>query len=235
MKRRIPILTLPFLLVAATCMAHDFWVEKAGTTLKVVYGHGSQRLPYDPASIKEVHGFDAQGKEMQVGLEKKKDSALLVPKGDASVITMTVDDGCWVKTIMGLKKGSKRNTKRAIDSYQALDCAKAILAWGEAAGKPLGLKLEIVPLQNVFEVKAGQKLQVKVLLDGEPLASAEVESLEHTKTAKTDANGIAEVPLSAEGLKVITARHRMPLKDNPDADALKLAASLTFGEKGGGK
>ena len=235
MKRRIPILTLPFLLVAATCMAHDFWVEKAGTTLKVVYGHGSQRLPYDPASIKEVHGFDAQGKEMQVGLEKKKDSALLVPKGDASVITMTVDDGCWVKTIMGLKKGSKRNARRAIDSYQAFDCSKAILAWGEAAGKPLGLKLEIVPLQNVFEVKAGQKLQVKVLLDGEPLANAEVESLEHTKTAKTDAKGIAEVPLSAEGLKVITARHRMPLKDNPDADALKLTASLTFGEKGGSK
>jgi len=85
-----------------------------------------------------------------------------------------------------------------------------------------------------FEVKAGQKLQVKVLLDGEPLANAEVESLEHTKTAKTDANGIRSTALS-RGLKVITARHRMPLKDNPDADALKLTASLTFGEKGGSK
>jgi len=62
-------------------MAHDFWVEKAGDHSRWVYGHGSQRLPYDPASIKEVHGFDAQGKEMQVGLEKKKDTALLVPKG----------------------------------------------------------------------------------------------------------------------------------------------------------
>ena len=235
MKRRIVITALTFLVLASPCFAHDFWVEKAGTTLKVVYGHGSQRLPYDPSSIKEVRGFDAQGKEIQVGVEKKKESALLVPKGEASVITMTVDDGYWVKTIMGLKKGTKREKKKVIDSYQALDCSKAILTWGEAAGKPLGLKLEIVPLQNVFEVKAGQKLQVKVLLDGEPLANVEVESIEHTKTAKTDAKGVAEVPLSGEGLKVITARYRMPLKDNPDADALKLTASLTFGEKGGGK
>jgi len=235
MKRRILILALPFLLLASPCLAHDFWVEKAGTTLKVVYGHGSQRLPYDPSSIKEVRAFDAQGKEIQVGVEKKKDSALLVPKEAASVITMMVDDGCWVKTIMGLKKGSKRDTKKAIDFYQALDCSKAILAWGEATGKPLGLKLEIVPLQNVFEVKVGQKLPVKVLLDGKPLPNVEVESIEHKKTAKTDAKGIAEVPLSAEGLKVITARHRMPLKDNPDVDALKLTASLTFGEKGGGQ
>ena len=177
-----------------------------------------------------------QGKEIQVGSGEEKDSALLVPKGEASVITMTVDDGFWVKTIMGLKKGTKREgRKRVIESYQAMDCSKAILAWGEAVGNPLGLKLEIVPLQNLFEVKAGQKLPVKVLLDGEPLANVEVESIEHTRTAKTDAKGIAEVPLSGEGLKVITARHRMPLKGNPDADALKLTATLTFGEKGGGK
>ena len=85
MKGRIVITALTFLVLASPCFAHDFWVEKAGTTLKVVYGHGSQRLPYDPSSIKEVRGFDTQGKEIQVGVEKKKDSALLVPKGEASV------------------------------------------------------------------------------------------------------------------------------------------------------
>lgn len=230
-------LTLSFLLLlGGSCLAHDFWVEKSGATLKVVYGHGSQRLPYDPSSIKEVRGLDLQGKEIQVGMERKKDSALLAPKGEVSVIGMTVDDGFWCKTIMGLKKMSKREAgKRVIDSYQALDCSKAVLVWGQAAGKPLGLKLEIVPLQNVFEVKPGNKLAVKVLLEGEPLANAEVESIEHTKTAKTDAKGIAEVPISGEGLKVITARHRLPLKGNPDADALKLTATLTFGEKGRGK
>ena len=237
MFKRILVFSLPLFFAFCThCFAHDFWVEKAGNMLKVVYGHGSQRLPYDPSTIKEVRGFDVQGKEIQVGIERKKESALLVPKGQASVIAMTVDDGFWVKTIMGLKKMSKREAgKRVIDSYQALDCSKAVLAWGEAAGKPLGLKLEIVPLQNVFEVKAGQKLPVKVLLEGEPLANAEVESIEHTKTAKTDGKGIAEVPLSGEGLKVITTRHKIPLKGNPDADALKLTATLTFGEKGGGK
>jgi len=237
MCKRIFIFTLPFLLVfGGYCFGHDFWVEKAGATLKVVYGHGSQRLPYDPSSIKEVRGFDVQGKEVQVGIERKKDHALLVPKGQVCVITMTVDDGFWCKTIMGLKKMSKREAgKRVIDSYQAVDCSKAVLAWGEGAAKPLGLKLEIVPLQNVFEVKAGHKMPVKVLLEGEPLANAEVESIEHTKTAKTDGKGIAEVPISGEGLKVITTRHRLPLKGNPDADALKLTATLTFGEKGGGK
>ena len=237
MHKRIVIFALSFvLMVVSSSFANDFWVEKAGTTLKVVYGHGAQRLPYDPSTIKDVRGFDGQGKEIQVAVEKKKDGALLVPKGEAAVITMMVDDGFWVKTIMGLKKMSKRQAgKRVIDAYQAMDCSKAVLAWGEAVGKPLGLKLEIVPLQNIFEVKAGQKLPVKVLLDGEPLANVEVESIEHTRTAKTDARGIAEVPLSGEGLKVITARHRLPLKGNPDADSLKLTATLTFGEKGGSK
>ena len=49
------------LMVVSGSFAHDFWVEKAGTTLKVVYGHGAQRLPYDPSTIKEVRGFDASG------------------------------------------------------------------------------------------------------------------------------------------------------------------------------
>jgi len=237
MLKRIPMFTLLFLFIFVVHgFAHDFWVEKSGATLKVVYGHGSQRLPYDPSSIKEIRGLDAQGKEIPVEVERKKDHALLNPKGQVSVIGMTVDDGCWCKTIMGLKKMSKREAgRRVIDSYQALDYSKAVLAWGEGAAKPLGLKLEIVPLQNVFEIKAGQKLPVKVLLEGEPLPNVEVESIEHTKTARTDGKGIAEVPISGEGLKVITTRHKMPLKGNPDADALKLTATLTFGEKGGGK
>jgi len=237
MHKRILIFTLAFLFVfSASGFAHDFWVEKSGATLKVVYGHGGQRLPYDPSSIKEVRGLDVQGKEIPVEIDRKKDHALLVPKGQASAIGMTVDDGFWCKTIMGLKKMSKREAgKRVIESYQAMDCSKAVLAWGEGAAKPLGLKLEIVPLQNVFEIKAGQKLSVKVLLEGEPLAHVEVESVEHTKTAKTDGKGVAEVPISGQGLQVITARHKIPLKGNPDADALKLTATLTFGEKGGGK
>jgi nickel transport protein len=238
MRAAILVLFLWLFLWAAAfpCQAHDFWVEKKGSALQVVYGHGSQRLPYDPSSIKEAKGFDPQGRQIQVGIERKKDHALLVPRGQASVIALVVDDGFWCKTIMGLKKMSKREAgKRVIESYQAVDCSKAILTWGEAAGKPLGLQLEIVPLKNVFEVKGGQKLPVKVLLQGEPLPNAEVESIEHTKTARTDQNGVAEVPLSGEGLRVITTRHKIPLQDSPDADALKLTATLTFGEKVGGK
>jgi len=230
------ILALPFLLLlSVSCFAHDFWVEKAGGTLKVIYGHGAQRLPYDPSTIKEIRGFDPKGGQVQIRVEKKKEAVTLVPEGTVSALTMTVDDGFWVKTIMGLKKGSKRGMKRVIESYQSLNYSKAILCWSEAAGNPLGLKLEIIPLANPFELKGGQRLPVRVLLDGEPLPEVEVESIEHTRTAKTDGKGIAEVPLSGEGLKVVTARHRMPLKGNPDADTLKLISTLTFGGKGEGK
>jgi nickel transport protein len=149
----LPIFLCAFL--ANPCMAHDFWVEKVGGTLKVIYGHGIQRLPYDPATIKEVQAFDAKGKEVGIIIEKKKESATLVPKGPVSMVTMTVDDGFWVKTIMGLKKGTRREVRRAIESYQAMDYSKAILSWGEGAGNPLGLKLEIIPLANPFEMKAG--------------------------------------------------------------------------------
>jgi uncharacterized GH25 family protein len=88
--------------------------------------------------------------------------------------------------------------------------AKAIFRVGEggatdAATKPLGLPLEIVPLADPTRLEPGGTLRIRVLFRGEPLAGALVGSdrpgtgAGFVGTLKTDEKGEAEVELPESG------------------------------------
>lgn len=79
--------------------------------------------------------------------------------------------------------------------------------------KVLGLPLEIVPLRNVFTIKVGDTLPVRVLFQGKPLPEANLgwQSPGDGETARgtlrTDAKGEALIPIARADLMTIRLTH----------------------------
>lgn len=102
--------------------------------------------------------------------------------------------------------------------------------------KIVGLKLEIVPLENPYQKKAGDKISFRVLFDGKPLESVLLFALNKNKTqifeqkVRTDSNGKATFTIRKNGLWLIrTVAMRRCETDCQLTDWDSYWASLSFG------
>jgi cobalt/nickel transport system permease protein len=220
--------TLFLIFQSTTAPAHDFFIEKKGEDYLVVFGHGKEREEFDVSKIKQVKAFDPQGKEIVVNKEKKERGAALKMAGRPSVIMVSIDNGYWSKTIYGWKELPKRKASRVVEAIHSLFFTKALFS-GIIPGTGVGgdALLDIVPMTNPLEMKPGESFPVKIVLRGRPLAGAEIIGSEHTRLGKADKDGIVKVIL-IKGPNLLTVETREPLRDDPDADALTLTATLTF-------
>jgi nickel transport protein len=215
------------MLPALPAFAHDYWIEKEGASYALVYGHADRRMEYDPANVKQVLVYDAAGKPIAFRTEVRGKILTITPAGTPSVIVADLDRGYWSKTITGWKHLPKRQAAHVVEAVRSYDCSKAIVSWGDAARKPVGgVKLDLVPQENPFDLKAGDTLPVKVVYGGKALAGAEVEGHDE-KVTTSDSEGIARVSLK-KGRVVISVDHREPLTDDPDADFVSLTTTLTL-------
>lgn len=99
---------------------------------------------------------------------------------------------------------------------------------------PLGYAAEIVPLESPYAIRRGATLRVRCLLEGQPAANITVIAGGRTRTGarhkelrvRTDADGVAAIPLAAAGkwyIKFVNAR--------PSTEGVDYAsqwATLTF-------
>ena len=220
-------LCLAALLAASVASAHDYWIEKKGEGYAIVYGHGDQRMEYDPANVKKVTVYDAAGKPVEFRKEDQAKALVIKPAGPASVIVADLDSGYWSKTIYGWKNLPKRKASRVVESVRSYHYSKSVVAWGDAAGRPVeGMRLDLIPQKNPFGLRAGEALPVKVLYGGKPLGGVDVMG-DHEKLAATDKEGIAKVPLK-RGRQLITVEQKEPLIGDPDADTISVTTTLTF-------
>ena len=109
-----------------------------------------------------------------------------------------------------------------------------------AATRPLGLKVELIPLVDPTTLAAGSRLRVRLLLDGKPLpgalagaiyAGAKATPDSWPLTATTDGRGEAEFLLEHRGPWLVRAvtMQRRENESGPDAaDWETYWASLTF-------
>jgi ABC-type Co2+ transport system permease subunit/uncharacterized GH25 family protein len=214
-------------LSASPAFAHDYWIEKEGASYAVAYGHADQRMAYDPASVKKVSVYDAAGRPIAFQTEFRKKILTIKPDAPASVMVAEFDGGYWSKTISGWKHLPKRQAAHVVEAVRSYDYAKSIVSWGDAAQKPIeGVKLDLVPQQNPFKLKAGDRLPIKVVYGGKALAGVEVDGADE-KVTTTNADGITRVALK-KGRLIISAEHREPLTGDPDADFVSMTTTLTF-------
>ena len=211
---------------------HDIWVERQEGKLVVLYGHADKNKfdPIEPAKIKEVKGFDNNGRDVTVKILQDKNSLSVSPTKGVAAIALFFDGGFLVKTTDGYKHISKREAKEYIESMQSMKFGKSLFSWNRRFAEPFGMRFELVPLKNPFDVKKGEALPIKVLFEGKPLegATVRIQGYDGRRSELlSNKEGMANIVIE-KGMQIITARHKVPLKDNPDADTLSLGTAMTF-------
>lgn len=232
MLKKMLVFLLLAVLAAPAAWAHNAWVEKTDEGYVVLYGHGERHDPYKPEYVKEAKAYDASGAELGLKVTKRAADVLLSPSKAPAVITLVFDSGYYVKTPEGSKKISKRQAKKAkldvLASVKSIKYSKNFWQWGDRFKRPLGEKMEIVPLKNPLALKVGQTLPIQALYKGKPLVGAAVRVEGEKEEMKTDKDGKAEVPIRKSGQNLVKVSLKIPTPHDPDADTLSQSACITF-------
>lgn len=242
-------LLLSTLIFAATANAHDVWVDApfhldAGKKLHAELGYGDfpvkekiaeSRLDiFPPMEIIDHNGEKSVLK--QHGENYQFESEQPLAKGTYWA-TATYRPTFWSKNAEG--KWARENLQGMQDAVyceQSQMFGKSLVIVGDEEHKnliryPIGHELEIVPLDDLHEAKAGEKFVLQIFYEGEPLAGAEViatsdtfiakdvqASIDHREpqafSGKTDKKGkINFIPL-IDGLWKVKVIHKAPFNDN---------------------
>ena len=134
------------------------------------------------------------------------------------------------------RKAGKTNTPGR-ERYRKI--AKTILCVGETRdtlyNKPQGLWVEIVPESSPCDLRVGNRLTVRVLLDGKPLPGVHLAAgyegvTGHTYPiwVKTPQSGRVRITFDRPGLWFVRTLYMTPAKDDPEADWHSAFSTLTF-------
>jgi nickel transport protein len=217
-----------FMLFTSNVFAHDLWLEKTGGKLVLMYGHPDRLETYNPEWVKDVRGYDRFRKKVPLVLKQEEGKVSFISKREPAMLSLLLDSGYWTKTVDGLRNVSKRGVTDYIEACHYVEPVKGIFRWSERFTAPIGTRLEIVPQKNPLKLKQGENLPIKVLFEGKPLAGAVITANGELTGMKSGKDGAAMVMIEGKGLHIFAARHKVRLKDDPDADTLVLRANLSF-------
>lgn len=177
-----------------------------------------------------VSAFDKNGKRIKAGYDYANNKIHV--NDDVALSVVMYDLGYWSFT-QKEHFNKPRNEVNGIiyDSRKNLKFGKSIFSWNDDFTKPVGLKLEITPLQNPLELKEGDKLKVLVTLDGKAFSDVEFEDQNDDLDVKADENGIAYIPITKanDGLSIIAAVAKLPFYTSDKlAQTLQLTCTLSF-------
>lgn len=218
-------------LFSSSLLAHNAWVAQQQGKWAVIYGHGAGNEAYKPERVTEIKGY-IKGNASEL-VRKNHEDFVSFDAAKSEVVSVIFHNGQWTK----LKDGSwqqkpRSEVKEEIDfSTESVKYAVTLFDH-HAKPKALGNPLEIVPEQNPLEMKVGDSVTVKVLLNGDPLPDAKITNdyvnLGDDGYQKTDKDGKATLVIRNEGLNVFEVGHRIDHPNKTKADKLSLGASYSF-------
>ncbi|MBZ7985104.1 DUF4198 domain-containing protein [Campylobacter sp. Cr9] len=227
------------LFVASTAFAHQFFPMKTDNGYKVGFWADDHWGQYQSDRVFGISAYDANGKRLKAGYDYLNNKIFI--EGNPSVATMNYDFGYYTFTKDGKHYAFARNeitditgANEVTQTRKIYKLGKSIYEWNEASSKALGLKFEIVPLENPLVKKVGDKLKVLVLLDGKPVSGVEFEDQnDDIDGVVTDKNGQATLTLTKpqDGLQIIAAGIKIPYNLDRYGDTLQLTATLSFKSK----
>jgi len=213
-------LCVSFLLLSGLAWGHDFWL-KPGSNLAVLwYGHEEESAAYAPEKVKKASALSSAGQPVSVKQSVEGGKVRLTPAAEAAQLAVEVDTGYWSKTPLGWQNKPRREAGTVIMTEWSLYYSKLLFKPPACLNRPFGQKLEIVPTQI-----AGQRVRVKVLLDGKPQSGLKLYA-NHERFGETSESG--EATVDWQGLTIVSVSCKQKLEGNPDADRLNLNAVLTL-------
>jgi Domain of unknown function (DUF4198) len=142
---------------------------------------------------------------------------------------------------LAARRAEKKLDERAKERYQKH--VKALVQVGTtpsaAFNTVLGYPAELVPIENPYSLAVGATLQVRVLVDGKPVANQFVQygglSASNGRVAqrniRSDAAGIVRIPLNRTGTYYVKFISMVRLVNDPEANHASKWGSLTFAVK----
>jgi len=247
--------------VVADAQAHDFWIEPSrfvvqprdSVSLYLREGENlvGNSLPYVTDWFREYSRSDARGRA-PVTAELGDNPAVIEIRSSGTTLL-----GYWsTPNFVALKPAKFESYLRQEGLEHVLAqraqlgesdtearenfvrCAKTYLttnrdALSTALKAPLGFTLELMPPDNLHALAPGERLDLRLLYLGKPLAGALVTAFrqaapEDKVQVRSDAQGRAALRLSASGIWLIKAVHMVRLENHPKADWESYWASLLF-------
>ncbi|CAL94835.1 DUF4198 domain-containing protein [Azoarcus olearius] len=232
--RRSGLAALAALLCAALAgpaAAHTVWLEadsaRAGDYLVRFGGHADKLESYPAEKLGAVHAYDAAGAPLAVQREDGAEGVRVRAAGAPVLLTASYDNGYWSKTANGKSINKPMNEVAGVRSaVHAIKFHKTIVQWGEQATRALGQPFELRPLAAT-PARAGQPLQLEVLIDGKPAPGIRVAFGEEGADAVSDDKGIATLTPRA-GLNRLWAGRRQAVSNDPRLTELSIEYSLVF-------
>lgn len=216
-------------------MAHAIWIVSSDEQgeFEILYGHPERNEvdPYDPIKFQEAKAYDPIGMNLPITVSREDDSVTLIPQGDVAVITAIHNNGYFISIgeeefrNVFRPEALEANTEQ-VEISHTYKYAKAFYKPSGLVSRRFGLPLEIIPQQDPFAVGTGGTLQIQVLFQGKPQAGVTVEYA--GEMLETNENGIASISLKQGDLQVIEAEHTVTSTDDPAADEIGHATSLTI-------
>ena len=251
------------LLFSASASAHTLWINASdynpeiypeyGAKVNLYFGFGHHYPVDDFLSPRQLEEFyyvcprcgkhhnlkpNAGGFLTTEVRFKKPGSYIVAAKLKPGFYTMYVEKG---KVHHKIEPKTKVKGKIIVSLYYE-QYAKALINVGKKDlinfDKPVGHKLEIIPLKNPLNLKLGDYLPVKVLFNEKPARFCPVyatyagfsTSDDFACATSTNSEGIAKIRIIHWGPHLIKARMELPVPDNLKDKCNKLAytATLTF-------
>lgn len=247
--------------VVADAQAHDFWIEPSrfvvqprdSVSLYLREGENlvGNSLPYVTDWFREYSRSDARGRA-PVTAELGDNPAVIEIRSSGTTLL-----GYWstpnfvalkpakfesylrqegLEHVLAQRAQLGESDKEARENF--VRCAKTYLttnrdALSTALKAPLGFTLELMPPDNLYALAPGERLDLRLLYLGKPLAGALVTAFrqaapEDKVQLRSDAQGRAALRLSASGIWLIKAVHMVRLENHPKADWESYWASLLF-------
>jgi len=220
------------LLLAQSAYAHYFWVEQEAGRFRISWGHYPETGPYEPEKVNMVKAYDRHGKEIRIERKDGKDTVYIHTKSAVLMMTLSSEGSFLVTTPDGKKRLTKREAQKTglqiIDAVYSYQFAKSLFGYSDEAARPAGMRFEIVPQKNPYTLKPGDILPIKVFFEGRPAEGVAIAINNEKDTVKSNKKGIANITISEKGMQIVSAKKRIPAKDNPDADYLSYTTVLTF-------
>ncbi len=257
--RCLLITTLLAALVPPTATAHEFWIQPAtfsvspGERLDVALrvGDGFDQgvaYPRNPAhmtsfsligektrSISGKPGADPAGR---ITIDEDGTLALAYTSSESTITLEAERFESYLRTegleeIIRLRE--RRGESQAPGREAFSRCAKSLVRSGEPRSTqdgPVGLELEIVTELDPYQLEPGDRLPVRVLWRGEPLAAAQIRTFvqgnPEPRVVRTGPDGRAPIELTDSGVWLLSVVHMESAQPRTDVDWLSTWSSLTF-------
>ncbi len=200
------------ILISSLSFSHNMWIERQGNFYVLHYGHrhsthgGKKEIRYDSNNVLEVQCFDENLKAQKVDILKEYPLKIF---GNCSNLYILFSSGYWTKTPYGTENLPKNKVKMAVDSWLSYESIKYIENFPKL--NPISNKLEILPLNDVFSLKEGEKMRFKVFFNKKPISNVPV-AYNGKPMGLTDEEGKINIKLRERGFQYIEVSYKEEVK-----------------------